>query len=43
MTIQELDEFVANYGFDNETDIEDMQVAMNVTRIRKDRENGNNI
>lgn len=42
---KELDEFVALYGFDNKTEIEDMKVAMDVTRIRKEREtrNGNNI
>lgn len=38
---KELDEFVAEYGFDNKTDIEDIKVAMNVTRIRKEREKRN--
>lgn len=43
MNYQELDEYVDKYGFDNETDIDDMQVAMTVTKIRKDRENGDTL
>lgn len=43
MTYIELDEFVAEYGFDNETGIDDMKIAMTVNKIRKDKENGRNI
>lgn len=40
MNYKELDEYIAKYGNDNETGIEDIAIAMNV---RKDKENGNNI
>lgn len=39
MNYQYLDEYVSKYGFDNETDIDDIEVAMTVNKIRKDREN----
>lgn len=39
MNYQYLDEYVSKYGFDNETGIDDIEVAMTVTKIRKDREN----
>lgn len=38
-----MDEYIAKYGNDNETFIEDISIAMNVNAIRKDKENGNNI
>lgn len=43
--MHELDEFVAEYGFDNNTGIDDLKIAMNVARIRKNKEikNGNTL
>lgn len=38
-----MDEYIAKYGNDNETGIEEIKIAMNVNAIRKDKENGNNI
>lgn len=43
MNYKELDEYIAKYGNDNETGIEDITIAMNVNAIRKDKENGDNI
>ncbi len=40
MDLKELDEYVSKYGFDNKTDIEDMQIAMTVNKSRKDKEYG---
>lgn len=34
----ELDEYVNKYGYNNETDIEDVTIAMNVNARRKDKE-----
>lgn len=38
-----LEEWIDNDGFDDETGIEDIAIAMNVNAIRKDKENGNNL
>ena len=43
MNYKELDEYIAKYGNDNKTGIEDISIAMNVNAIRKDKENGNNV
>ena len=40
MDLKELDEYVAKYGFDNKTGIDDMQTAITVNKIRKDKEYG---
>lgn len=42
MSLKELDEYVSKYGFDNETGIDDMKIAMTVNKIRKDNEYGRN-
>lgn len=42
MDLKALDEYVSKYGFDNETGIDDMKIAMTVNKIRKDRENDTN-
>lgn len=39
MNYQELDEYVSKYGLNNETDIDNKQIAMTVNKIRKDKEN----
>lgn len=39
MNYQQLDEYVAEYGLNNETDIDNMQIAIAVNKIRKDKEN----
>ena len=38
MTKTELDQFVNDYGFDNKTDIENIEIAMNITKIKKEKE-----
>ena len=38
MNYKELDEYIVKYGNDNETGIEDISIAMNVNKIRKDKE-----
>ena len=38
MNYKELDEYIAKYGNDNETGIEDITIAMNVNKIRKEKE-----
>ena len=38
MNYRELDEYIDEYGNDNETGIEDISIAMNVNKIRKDKE-----
>ena len=43
MNYKELDEYIAKYGNDNETGIEDITIAMNVNAIRKGQENVNNL
>ena len=43
MNYKELDEYIAKYGNDNETGIEDISIAMDVNKIRKDKEYVNNI
>lgn len=43
MSLKELDEYVSKYGFDNETGIDDMKIAMAVNKIRKDKENGRDV
>lgn len=43
MSLNELDEYVSKYGFDNETGIEDIKIAMAVNKTRKDKENGRDI
>lgn len=41
MNYQYLDEYVSKYGFNNQTGIDDIEVAMTVNKIRKDREREN--
>lgn len=43
MNYKEMDEYIAKYGNDNKTGIEDISIAMSVNAIRKDKENVNNI
>lgn len=43
MDFHALDEYVSKYGFDNETGIDDMKIAMAVNKIRKDKENGRDV
>lgn len=43
MNYKEMDEYIAKYGKNNETGIEDIAIAMNVNAIRKDKEYVNNI
>ena len=43
MNYKEMNEYIAKYGNDNETGIENISIAMNVNAIRKDKENVNNI
>lgn len=38
MTKTELDQFVNDYGFDNETDVENIEVAMNIAKFKKEKE-----
>ena len=38
MNYKELDEYIDEYGNDNETEIEDISIAMQVNAIRKDKE-----
>ena len=38
MTKTELDEYITEYGYDNETDIPDTAVAMAVHKKRRDKE-----
>lgn len=38
MTKIELDQFVNDYGFDNETDVENIEVAMNIVKFKKEKE-----
>lgn len=35
-----IDQYVYEYGFSNETEIENTKIAMRVNKIRKDKENG---
>jgi len=42
MTRTELDEYVAKYGFNDTTDIDDINVAMFVNAKRKEKENDDN-
>ena len=37
--LQELDEYIAKYGFNDTTDISPIRVAMFVNKKRKDKEN----
>lgn len=41
MNYKDLDEYVADYGFDNQTGIDDLETAMHVNRMRKDRQREN--
>lgn len=41
-SLQELDEYIAKYGFNDTTGIDNMRVAMFVNAKRKDRENDDN-
>lgn len=43
MTKTELDQFVNDYGFDNQTDVENIEVAMNIAKFKKEKENVNTI
>lgn len=43
MTKTELDQFINDYGFDNETNIENIEVAMNIVKFKKGKENVNTI
>lgn len=38
MTKTELDQFIDDYGFDNETDVENIEVAMNIVKFKKEKE-----
>lgn len=38
MTKAELDQFINNYGFDNKTDVENIKIAMNITKSKKEKE-----
>lgn len=38
MTKPELDQFIDDYGFDNGTDVENIEVAMNIVKFKKEKE-----
>ena len=38
MTKAELDQFINDYGFDNKTDVENIEIAMNITKFKKEKE-----
>ena len=38
MTKAELDQFINDYGFDNKTDVENIEIAMNITNLKKEKE-----
>lgn len=38
MSKTELDQFVNDYGFDNQTDVENIEVAMNIVKFKKEKE-----
>lgn len=38
MTKAELDQFINDYGFDNKTDVENIEIAMNITKLKKEKE-----
>ena len=38
MTKAELDQFINDYGFDNKTDVENIEIAMNITKSKKEKE-----
>ena len=39
VSLQELDEYILKYGYNDTTGIDDMRVAMFVNKKRKDKEN----
>lgn len=43
MNYKEMDEYIAKYGNDNKTGIEDITIAMTVNAIKKEKEYVNNI
>lgn len=38
MTKAELDQFINDYGFDNKTYVENIEIAMNITKFKKEKE-----
>lgn len=38
MTKAELDQFINDYGFSNESDVENIEIAMNITKLKKEKE-----
>ena len=38
MTKAELDQLINDYGFDNKTDVENIEIAMNITKLKKEKE-----
>lgn len=38
MTKAELDQFINDYRFDNKTDVENIEIAMNITKFKKEKE-----
>ena len=38
MTKAELDQFINDYGFDNKTDVENIEIATNITKSKKEKE-----
>jgi hypothetical protein len=38
MTKTELDQFINDYGFGNESDVENIEIAMNITKLKKEKE-----
>lgn len=38
MTKAELGQFINDYGFDNKTDVENIEIAMNITKSKKEKE-----
>lgn len=43
MTKAELDQFINDYGFSNESDVENIEIAMNITKFKKEKENVNTL
>ncbi len=38
MTKTELDQFINDYGFSNESDVENIEIAMNIAKFKKEKE-----
>lgn len=43
MNYKELDEYIDQYGFNNTTEITDINTAMSVNKIRREKENAKSI